>query len=395
MGEYLKYSLLIFIPVGCFLFWYLVRQGIEKKTTVGILVLSLVFIITFPLSMAYMGFVLACVVYLFILGCMVVILNRTIEKSYSSDEQVLSDAGEVSSSYSTTPFDSDGSESAPSSYYEGMAAATETESMVLESQASGKTIEELQEEPQEELQEVLQEEQQEGLQEEPQEAMLSEEENFLPDAEADQLDLKAESAPWQATIEDSSEEMSEHLLEFSVAAVYEPENMVMKNEDGGTDVDLRQDIPIDVDLLHNEEGAETRAREKDEQIKENTFMVNELLEEGFRHKFNEDEAAAVHSFMQAYELSGEEELRGMLALEIANLHKNAGHYDAAQEILAITIGNAKNQTAIIKDIKLQLSFLQVLITELDRLGLHAIPFSQVPRWVRLKVADRLQSDQSK
>ena len=88
-------------------------------------------------------------------------------------------------------------------------------------------------------------------------------------------------------------------------------------------------------------------------------------------------------------------MRGMLALEIANLHKNAGHYDAAQEILAITIGNAKNQTAIIKDIKLQLSFLQVLITELDRLGLHAIPFSQVPRWVRLKVADRLQSDQSK
>lgn len=414
MGEYLKYSLLIFIPAGCFIFWYFVRQGIEEKTTLGIVALSLVIIITFPLSMAYLGFAMACVVYLFILGCMAVILNRTIEKSYASNEQVLSDAGEVSSSYSSTLFDSDGSESAPSSYYKEMAAATETESMVLESQASGKTIAELQEDLQEELQE------------EPQEAMLSKEESLFADTGIDEHDLKAESDPEQAAIVDSSEEMSEYLPEHSVsttttadstagdleerevkpftdhlespvypAAVYDPETIPIQNEDGGTDIDLRQAIQIDADLLHKEDGSETRFQEKDEGIKENTRMVNELLEEGFQHKFNEHESAAVNSFMQAYELSLDEELRGMLALEIANLHKNAGHYDEAQAILTLTIGNARNQTAIIKDIKLQLSFLQVLITELERLGLPAMPFSQIPRWVRLKVTDKIQSDQSK
>ena len=87
--------------------------------------------------------------------------------------------------------DSDGSESAPSSYMSGNGSCNRKAKKAWCWKARQAVRQQRkQEEAQEELQEVTTGEQQEGLQEEPQEAMLSEEEKTLPDAEADQLDLK-------------------------------------------------------------------------------------------------------------------------------------------------------------------------------------------------------------
>jgi tetratricopeptide (TPR) repeat protein len=136
---------------------------------------------------------------------------------------------------------------------------------------------------------------------------------------------------------------------------------------------------------------ETPAEEMSETAAEpENPAVSGLIEKGFIHKFNHDLAEAAMFFAEALEICRDYELKYMLAMETVTLYKELGRYDDAEQVLQRYISKA-DRHAIIDEINLQLSYIRILNSELNRLGIPGTPIARVPRWVRINVDEQMKA----
>jgi len=148
--------------------------------------------------------------------------------------------------------------------------------------------------------------------------------------------------------------------------------------------------------LPNEEPAGTSVKEQflespvntvDSQARLENDKVNQLIDQGFGLKNEQRFMEALACFNEALDLAVDEDLNYLLLMEMINIYKDKGMYAQAEELLFLTIGKGPMRTDIIYEIDRQLSYIRLLSVELDRLGLANTPISEVPRSVRMNVAE--------
>lgn len=180
--------------------------------------------------------------------------------------------------------------------------------------------------------------------------------------------------------------------------------MVEDNEQFAADNDVfiaapaqEMETPALSELTANAEQAEAtedlspdETQESGLNVTSETHKLDFLIENGFALKQTKSLLEAVQLFKEALELSMNEELKFLLTMEIVELYKELGMYAQAEQVLFISIGKAYTRTDIIDKIERQLSYIRLLSLELDRLGLANTPISEVPRMVKINVAEILE-----
>ncbi len=148
--------------------------------------------------------------------------------------------------------------------------------------------------------------------------------------------------------------------------------------------------------LSYEEPTGTSIHEQVPELTVNTFdsqsslekdRVNDLIDHGFGLKNEQRFMEALACFNEALDLTIDEDLYYLLLMEMVNIYKDKGMYAQAEELLFLSIGKGPMRTDIIYEIDRQLSYIRLLSVELDRLGLANTPISEVPRSVRMNVAE--------
>ncbi len=119
--------------------------------------------------------------------------------------------------------------------------------------------------------------------------------------------------------------------------------------------------------------------------------INQLIDHGFSLKNDQCLMEAVNYFESALDLSVDPDLCYLLLMEIVNIYKDNGMYAHAEEVLFRSIGKSHMRTDIMYEIERQLSYIRFLSVELNRLGLANTPIAEVPRWVRMNVAEILEA----
>lgn len=116
-----------------------------------------------------------------------------------------------------------------------------------------------------------------------------------------------------------------------------------------------------------------------------------LIENGFAMKQEQRYQEAMAFFQAASEISLDEELKFLLLMELVELQKEMGMYAQAEQVLFhSSIGKAYTRTDIIDKINRQLSYIRLLSVELDRFGLSNTPLSDVPREIKISIAEILE-----
>lgn len=118
-----------------------------------------------------------------------------------------------------------------------------------------------------------------------------------------------------------------------------------------------------------------------------TEQVAACLDRGFAFKEKGDLQAALLEFSKAWQETGDYELGFLLTLEIFDLYRITGNYAEAERTVTAFAGKAGNIPAIMKEIGLRIKWIKLLRNELAYLGITEMPYAQLPRWVKLKVAE--------
>jgi tetratricopeptide (TPR) repeat protein len=118
--------------------------------------------------------------------------------------------------------------------------------------------------------------------------------------------------------------------------------------------------------------------------------VLQILEEGFASKFQGDMEKAASCFSEVYNITSDEQVKYLLAGELANIYKQSGLYDKAVALLEGYLETKTDIPGAVEAISKELSYLNRLTGELGRLGIEGLPFTSVPRWVKLKAAEQIE-----
>ncbi|WP_054695489.1 hypothetical protein [Syntrophomonas palmitatica] len=113
--------------------------------------------------------------------------------------------------------------------------------------------------------------------------------------------------------------------------------------------------------------------------------INSLIDQGFRYKSNGQELRAIDAFNEAWLTTHNLELKYLLTLELLDLYKETGNYSQAEMTMGLFIESGEIKSDIINEIHYQLEYIRLLAAELNRLGMNGLPYSKVPRWIRLEV----------
>jgi len=115
-----------------------------------------------------------------------------------------------------------------------------------------------------------------------------------------------------------------------------------------------------------------------------------ILEEGFASKLQGNIEEAASCFFEAFNITSDEQLKYLLAGELVNIYKQSGLYDKAVALLEGYLEAKTDIPGAVEAISKELSYLNRLTGELGRLGIESLPFTSVPRWVKLKVAEQIE-----
>ena len=115
-----------------------------------------------------------------------------------------------------------------------------------------------------------------------------------------------------------------------------------------------------------------------------------ILEDGFASKLQGDIEKAASCFSEVYNNTSDDQLKYLLAGELANFYKQSGLYDKAVALLEGYLEAKTDIPGAVEAISKELSYLNRLTGELRRLGIKGLPFTSVPRWVKLKAAEQIE-----
>ncbi|MGI5922012.1 MAG: hypothetical protein ACOX6I_09795 [Syntrophomonadaceae bacterium] len=114
--------------------------------------------------------------------------------------------------------------------------------------------------------------------------------------------------------------------------------------------------------------------------------VKDFIEKAFAVKGADLEQAAQY-FQMALDTTKNDELTYLLTMELMEDYKDIGMYDKAIQVLS---DFAREKSEVNNQITNNIIYFRTLVNELEKIGTPDLPFPQVPRWVRMKVAEKIK-----
>ena len=113
------------------------------------------------------------------------------------------------------------------------------------------------------------------------------------------------------------------------------------------------------------------------------------IELGFEAKSQGDLGLAVDNFTRALRSTGDNELKHLLGMELVGILQSMGDYERAEIVLDDLIQNIDGQPEVVMELHQQRQYNNLLADELNRLGMVDTPIFEVPRFVRIKVREKM------
>lgn len=186
-----------------------------------------------------------------------------------------------------------------------------------------------------------------------------------------------------AIIDNNSEDLGEGAIpvnqqQTGAAEIY--------SADGPAEVDYCYEAQDN--LNQDESQADAAAPQDGCEIDDHTQLAD-WIEMGFAAKGQEDFDRAAVCFTRALQVSTDDELKYLLGMELVSVLQNIGNYEQAEIILDDLLQTISAQPAMIMELRQQKQYVSLLGDELNRLGLAGTPIFEVPRFVRMKVNDKM------
>jgi tetratricopeptide (TPR) repeat protein len=117
--------------------------------------------------------------------------------------------------------------------------------------------------------------------------------------------------------------------------------------------------------------------------------IVDWIELGFEAKSQGEYRLAAQNFTFALQSSIDNELKYLLGMELVSIYQNIGDYEQAVIIIDHLLQDIGIQSAAVVELKQQRQYIRLLADELDRLGISGTPIFEVPRFVRIKVNEKM------
>ncbi|MEN6460253.1 MAG: hypothetical protein ABFC94_02640, partial [Syntrophomonas sp.] len=145
-------------------------------------------------------------------------------------------------------------------------------------------------------------------------------------------------------------------------------------------------LEVDTAIISDEKGTSEQAGNL---TSEKQQEVINFIDKAFAIK-SLDLREAANNFQAALDITKNNELTYLLTIELLEDYKDIGMYDKAIQVLSDFIDRKAAAPDIIHQMASNLIYLQIMINELEKLGTPNLPFSTIPRWIRLKVAEEIK-----
>jgi len=448
MTEYLLYVSLVFIPIACWIAYLLYQDGFDIITTIMVLILSYLMITAFPFSIQHLGTSVTIMVY----GVMLIVLIMIISKpaifntSRQRDElspelageSSLTSAGGETAIFSLTstaaksqqpeiqlPAEVASDSSLPDAVTPCPVAVADDASHDLPvevvysdtiadtnllSDTSAPTDDEITDVSGDDL--VVEamipaevapvmakedddssspKEHDKGAADHYREETLSTEQIILPSPDivttTDEVIIAQEpvSASDEAAIiipepDSQPEEVSIAPEQVSPVEVYSDSSPIEEDDHKADSVTQQielEEIPV---LIADEAVADKSVEDSE---------VVDWIELGFEAKSRGDMGLAVDSFARALRSTYDNELKHLLGMELVGILQGMGDYERAEDVLDDLIQNIDGQPDVVMELRQQKQYNSLLADELTRLGMADTPIFEVPRFVRIKVREKM------
>jgi len=428
MTEYLLYVSLVFIPIACWIAHLLKQDGFDIKKIILVLVLSYLMITAFPFSVQHLGAGITILCYSAMFAVLIMVMCKPelfnlpgqsgeLGSELAGKSALTVPGGETTVFAVTSPAGKTRSmEITPAASVESLDMPKQISSIAEEVPASeaipaGENVLPIESVPLDEIpnsgindQNLDRVSVQAIPEPEPPAAVIDENLAGLPNT-----DIEAPQAVHDRENHDDiqvrellfADDCSPDLSESAIAGSA-PEHQAAVSE-GSTE----KQASVEADNSPAEAAVDDNRETKDNQNQDTMVFPDaaspaddsqaatcqaelaDWIERGFEAKANNDLAEAAECFTRALETSSDDELKYLLGMELVSILQNTGNYEQAESILDDLIQTISAQPAMIMELSKQKQYISLLAGELNRLGLAGTPIYEVPRFVRIKVNEKM------
>lgn len=372
MREYIFYVLLVFVPICMLMIKILHNYGLSKKNIAYMVIISLVIILTFPISTEKLGLFLALPLYIAVFFLIVLSMVK-VSGATSSETNSLASPHELSVS-KNHKIDSNKQELKTESLIDKDKGKEE------EVKEDIKAAENLDLSRKTTIEETIAQEDKPKINGTTTTKELS---------ESKVTAIFADEPPLENPLELSEGQVRESLAE-------EEPDPYKGNDEINKLVELNGKLEgAAIKEAEEDKVAEEAIKEKDGPIKEDEkekdaeLDLNTFIESAFENKIAGDIEVATNQFQYIWENSKEDDLRYLITLELVELHKLLGQYGEAQVLLTNFLQEVPKDTKEGLEINWQLNYITLIRDEISRLGLKEVPLPKLPRWIKVKITDQL------
>lgn len=371
MGEYILYVIMLFIPIGGMMAYFLRKEGLPGKYISIIVILSLAIILSFPISMERLGSLFSLFIYVLLLAGTAFFLLKAGVTSFAMPANQAS-AG-TSQFNKTLHYNSDKDISNDIENGQDTKSGLDNSTAVCQETSEEKIAAGIKELTVGNSSET--------------DNNKEEENEFLAQGELSTTEEISAAKEFEIIGEPDSSETLEVVAEEDVKTAEPPSNSTKSDEELEPEVEETDQVSAKSVVIGEDEVVSQPGDNKEEIVPEKGLsqeQVVELIDQAFACRAD-NLAKAIQCFEEAVNLTSEYELKYLLTMELVKIYKESSRYNQALSILRSFIALPNHKSAIINEIKREINYITLLVKELDRLGLSDLPVSRIPRWVRLKI----------
>jgi hypothetical protein len=413
MEEYILYVILIFIPIGGAMAYLLHKDGLPRKYINLIVIVSLLIILSFPISMERLGGLASLMIYVLLVAIIawyilkgggglalfncrlpvvefvkpiISVINK--KPPIESTEEILEqeEIPEEKIDPGITPTEKKEEEQ--------ITVADEARELIEpeEKIAEAQPITKVETAPGPDLapETMLEEKETKQPMPAPEEIASSEDTTLQKDVDI-QIEPLIQETVEPILVEGDEAEIEEVELIEGVEQVEKVEGVTQIEEIEEVDEILeadQEDQSKKSETLEKLGLVEMVAEDTKEAKTESQVEIMELIDKGFACRdINRKETA--RCFEEAWQITSDYELKYLLTVELVEIYKECGWYSKAGVILNSFIALPGHKSDIINEINRKFDYISFMAAELKRLGISDLPISKVPRWVRLKVDEEM------
>ncbi len=377
MKEYVFYVLLIFMPIGAIMIKLLLDKGLSPRNIGFIVVASLSIVISFPICIEKIGTLLTFTAYVVVLFLIVTFLVN-IEK------QIFPETGADIANPSLIVPETDNCLTEP-------IAVETTDNIKIDNTTADDLLTVQEEVPKDE--DISTETKLSGVQT----ADLPEKGQLINMAEDEaklvkDIELEDNKTGEKSLINEETEEIIITATETAEPELAAPEPAVPETvAELEHKPDLAPDMPImeeTITIEIEEIEALGESGNREDYVLDEELSFN--LDTAFQYKDEGNYAKSIEYFLNIWQTSKDYDLKYLIAIEIVQQYKLLGMYSEAQTLLTSFLEEVQGlNNNMVTGIEQELTLINLLLEEISRLKLKEVPLENLPRWVKVKVAEML------